>query len=453
MLNNLMKAHREHREEGVAMIMAILIMFILLSLVASMTAFAMMGLDKGKDVQFLTGSQNAADSAISHAMTLANSTAGQVNGKGIDQHVGVSRAAYGKVSANEINPDTGDGTYNWRWYAEKVVGAKDKMAYDIYATGYSDTPTDDTARTYKIRIEAMVVESAAYGPSGVPFYDTTRVGMFQWGALSIEKLTIGQRTAVQMYDSSKNIGYPTTPVMGGRVASNNLMELGTNTTIAEYVFLQASESIDQTRCILNCSGVPLTRESYGISINTGTQAVASKCPLAASSYSDWVASQNGGVLSYSAGSLCFRNIIFDVDTTLAANYTSAKPAEMLAKGNVTVHPGVEVNRQTKTYQGPLSLRVYSQSGSKISLENGNSSNPTKFTGLLAGETANCLIGENVAATSGDGRGTALYGAVSCRNVTTGANSSIWWDNQIEQVTDIGSPTSKKIWSIVSYQEM
>lgn len=445
-----MKTYRAQREEGVAMIMAILIMVVLLSLVATMTAFALMGNDKGKDVQFLTGSQNAADSAISHAMMLANSNTGQVPGKGIDAHLGVGNAVYGKVSANEIDPDTGDGTYNWRWYAEKVVGGKDKMIYDIYVTGYSDTPNDDTARTYKVRVEAMVVESATYQGSGSPFYDPTKAGMFAWGVMGLSKVTVGNGTSIQMYDSSKNIGYPTTAVAkGGRVATNNIMDLGTDLKIHEYVFMEAPSPIDSTRCIKNCNGLAVSRESYGISLATATSTVSEACPLSASSYSDWVASENNGMINYSTTPLCYRNLIFDVDTDVAANYTSARPAEMLVKGDITVAPGVEVNKQTTTYQGPLALRIYSQTGTSAKIEQGTNSNPTKFTGLITGETLNCTVGDITNTVDA----TVLYGAISCKNVVLGNNSRIWWDNQIDQVSSIGSPNSKKIWSISGYQEV
>lgn len=449
-MKEIMRNYRAQREDGVAMIMAILIMVILLSLVATMTAFALMGVDKGKDVQFLTGSQNAADSAISHAMTLANSTGGQVTNKGLDAHIGLANAVYGKVSANEIDPDTGDGSYNWRWYATKVVGAKNNMLYDIIATGYSDTPDDDTARTYRVQVEAMVVEEAFYVSSNSPYYRTTRAGLFAWGALGLDKVSVGNGTKVQLYDSSKNIGYPVTPIKsGGRIATNNIMDLGTGLTISEYVFMNSSEQIDSTRCTKNCSGVILTRETFGVSLGTATKSAASACPLAASSYSDWVASANGGTVKYSSTPMCYRNIIFDVDTTVAANYTSARPAEMFAKGNITVKAGVEVNKQTKSYQGPLALRVYSQVGSTGTIEQGTAASPTKFTGLIAGETLSCAVGgsTNVA------EATILYGAISCKSVTLGTNVRIWWDNQIDQVTDIGSATAKKIWSISGYQEV
>lgn len=449
-MKELMKIYRAEREEGVAMIMAILIMVVLLSLVATMTAFALMGVDKGKDVQFLTGSQNAADSAISHAMMLANSANGQVAGKGLDAHLGIGNAVNGIVSANEIDPDTGDGTYSWRWYAEKVVGGKDKMIYDIYATGYSETPTDDTARTYKVRVEAMVVESATYKGNGSPFYDPTKAGMFAWGAMGLDKITVGNGTSLEMYDSSKNIGYPVTAVAkGGKIATNNIMELGTGLKIHEYVFMEAPEPIDSTRCTKNCSGVGVSRESYGISLSTATSNVSTSCPLAASSYGDWVASANGGTVPYSANPLCYRNVIFDVDTDVAANYTSGRPAEMMVKGNITVAPGVEVNKQNRTYQGPLALRIYSQTGTSANIQQGTESNPTKFTGLITGASLNCAIGDS----TNKAGATVLYGAISCKTVTLGNNTRIWWDNQIDQVSSIGSPNAKKIWSISGYQEV
>lgn len=454
LVKTIWEAQREERDSGVAMVMALLVTLVLVTLVASMTAFAIMGLDKGKDIQDITAASNAADTAVNHALSLANSATGQA-GNGISEHVGISNAVYGSVEANEINPDTGDGQYLWRWYAERILDTKSNLTYDIYATGYQGSPDEETARTFKVRLESTVVEAAQYDVNGKAIYTPTAAGMFAWGAFGVLSVEMKASSGVKIYDSAKvTSGYPATGAgMGkGSIATDGVMALGANLTVENPMFMLVDGSIDRNRCSgASCNLFNFGKQSYGMDLKTASDQVSKDCPN--SSYPDWVASAatNNGVIVDNTTKKCYGNIIFDIDTTVPLGFSSGRPAVMLAKGNIIVKPGVEVNRQVSTSQGPLSLRVYSQSGSNFTLERGTTANPTKFTGVVGGPTLTCNIGENK--TTPNPHGTTLYGAMACNRAVIETGSEIWWDRQIDQVTHQGSPTSKELWDIDSYQEL
>jgi hypothetical protein len=445
------KAQRKDREEGVAMVMAILITLVLVTLVASMTAFAMMGLDKGKDVQGLTAASSAADNAISHALTLANSKKGQ-SGDGIEKHIGIANAVYGSIDANEIDPINGDGQYSWRWYAEQVIDAKANLVYDIYASGYQNSPDDISARNFRVRIDSTVVEKAEYTTSGTPFYVPTMAGVFAWGAFGSDSVIMKSNSNIKVYDAAKNIGYPSTSLRDGEIATNSVLTLNDPVGINTAVFLNTGATIDPTRCTgTGCTTHNLEKIEYGMSLSGISDTIQANCPLNSTAYTDWKASANAGKINDTVYPMCYNNIIFDQDTDVSLAYSTGRPAFMYAKGNITVEPGVEVNTQPTTSQGPLALRIYSQAGTDFIMKRGTTANPTKMTALVAGPSLNCNIGQNL--TTPNPHGTALYGSMACKTSIIETGSEIWWDGQLAQVTHEGSPTSIKLWQINSYQEI
>lgn len=451
LLKNIWETARQERESGVAMVMALLVTLVLVTLVASMTAFAVMGLDKGKDIQDITGASNAADNAINHAVSLANSAAGQ-SGNGIARHVGVTNAVYGSVEANEIDPKSGDGQWLWRWYAEQVLDTKANLVYDVYATGYHKDPNESGARTFKTRITSTVVEGAVYTPSGETLYTSTKAGVFAWGAFGNLSTEMKTSSGIKVYDSARvSSGYPSSSLSAGAIATNGLATLGTSLSLQNpLLMLSQPGALDPNRCSgTGCNGVNFSRQPYGMDIQSTGKEVSDNCPL--SSYPDWVASANSGVVADTVTAKCYNNIIFDVDTTVPLSFSSGRPAVMLAKGNITVKPGVEVNPQYSRTQGPLALRIYSQSGANFTMERGTTSNPTKMTAVVAGPTLVCNIGQNL--TTPNPHGTVLYGSMACNRSVIETGSEIWWDKQIDQVTHKGSTTAKELWSIESYQEI
>jgi Tfp pilus assembly protein PilX len=445
----MIKYFRHRREEGSAMIIALLMMLMLLSIVATMTTMAMTGLSKGKATQDFTALSNAADSAVNNAIALSNNPS---TGQSISAHVGPANAVYGAVDADVTNP-SGDGKYLWRWYVQAVPTRFSGLSYDLYATGYKNDPNEASARRIRVRLESLAVYSASYGALGTK-YQATQEGMFAWGALGLSSVELKGSASIYSFDS-RAVLIPASSsdnTHNGRFATNGKLTYTTTSAWDQMAFLQSSPQnpVDSTRCIgTRCDAAHENQYSYGIDLSHIQTVSQSKCPNA--TYPDWVASQQGNMVNPLSQGQCFGNIIFDQNTTLSGNYSSGNPAVMYAKGNVTVKAGVDVNIANVSGQGPLSLRIYSQSGSTLNVEHGITTDPTRFMGMIGGAGLTCDIGSSSAFT-----GTPLtkfYGSIACNTITIEDATELWWDEQTIQVLGGGSPDATFVWSATTYEEL
>lgn len=449
MIRYLGKNLRQHREDGSAMIIALLLMLMLLSLVATMTTMAMTGLAKGRATQDYTALSNAADSAVNNALALSNNPG---VAQSISAHVGPANAVYGSVDAGVTNPG-GDGKYLWRWYVQAVPTKFAGLSYDLYATGYKNDPNEATARKLRVRLESLAAYSASYGPLGSS-YEATSDGMFAWGALGTNSVELKGSASIYSFDSRAILMPSSTAnnTNNGRMATNGKITYTPTSKWNQMAFLLTGEAnpVDSTRCIGDrCDAAHQNKYSYGIDLKHIQTDSQTRCPNA--TYPDWVASTKGNIVNPLSQGQCFGNIIFDQNTTLSGNYSSGNPAVMYAKGNVTVKAGVDVNIATVSGRGPLSLRIYSRSGSALNVERGITTDPTRFTGMIGGAGLNCDIGSASALV-----GTPLtkfYGSVACNNITIQDATEVWWDEQTIQVMGVTSPDATFVWSATTYEEL
>lgn len=449
MINYLRNRLKNRREDGSAMIIALLATFMLLSIVGTMTTLAMTGLTKGRTTQDFTALSNAADSAVNNALALSNNPG---VAQSISAHVGPSKAVYGSVDADVTNPG-GDGKYLWRWYVQAVPTKFAGLTYDLYATGYKKDPNEATARNIRVRLESLAAYSATYGSLGVSYVATSE-GMFAWGALGLNSVELKGNASIYSFDS-RAVLVPASSAdntHNGRYATNGKLTYTTTSAWDQMSFLLAGDEnpVDSSRCVgTRCDDAHENKYSYGIDldhIQTDSQA---KCPNA--TYPDWVASAKGNLINPLSQGQCFGNITFDQNTTLSGNYSSGNPAVMYAKGNVTVKAGVDVNVANVSGRGPLALRIYSRSGSTANIEKGITTDPTRFMGMIGGAGLNCDIGSASALT-----GTALtkfYGSVACNKITIEDQTELWWDEQTIQVMGVNSPDATFIWSATTYEEL
>lgn len=451
MTSLMQKIHaRKNDESGAAMIVAVLILLIMVSLITFMTAFAMRSIEKGNSVQTLNASLNAADTAIANMMTLANS--GQnANATELKRHIGLENAVYGSFQANAIDPKTGDGQYSWRWYAESRVDSSTGTSYDIYATGYKTSPEEADARTIKVNISSTTTEGVSYTTDGKVTYNATLGGSFAFAALGMQSVELGINGKVYTYNSAQNIGYPTLTTNRGQVATNGNVIMGTNSA-ANMGFL--GRSAQDTAAGTLCTGTPCATMhadtyQYSMSLVQSRKEALAACP--STGYPDWIASQNAGKISFSGATKCYSNIVFDVDTTIPGGWTTGNPVTMYAKGNITVKPGVEVARQVQGTQGPYALHILASGSTNFTMERGTTANPTKFTGSVVGQGLYCDIGGSSALTTL--HGTAFYGSMACNSIKIQRDSTVWWDTQLSKVLKEGSATAKRIWATTSYEEI
>lgn len=450
-LNVIRKKQGNKEENGVAMVIAVLIIMIMVTLVTFMSAYAVRAIQKGNTVQSLSQSSNAADTAIAHMMTLANSKKNSLNNVEIEKHIGIGNAVYGNFHANELNSATGDGGYSWRWYAEKAPNTSVGTSYIIHATGYKDSPEEANARTIEVTIESTTVERVIYKTNGEIDYVSTVGGLFTWGVLTANgSLEMKNGSKVYTYDSNTSIGYPSTSATFGDIATTNAFTLGTDVKLNRLNFLLADTSANPSndRCSgTGCSGKDFNSYIHGISMLKSREEALAACPN--STYPNWVASENSGTIAYSTTTKCYNNIVFDVDTSLPSAWTTGNPAKMYAKGSIAINSGVEVGKQNLMSQGPYALRIISSGSSTFNMAYGTSTNPTKLTGVVAGAGLTCNIGKDATSTA---HVSVVYGSIACSSAVLHPYSQVWWDKQLEKSLKEGSIGSVKIWNTTSYEE-
>lgn len=452
-MSNLFKKKSHSEETGAGIIIAVLVLVIMVALLTFMSYTSVRSLEKGSSIQNLNASQNAVDTAISNMFATVNSAQNTQN-KALEAHLGKANAQYGTFQANEIDPNIGDGSYTWKWWAEKPAGFSSGTTYYITAIGYLNEETEPEARKVKVEISSTTTEGVSYNADNTVSYISTLGGSFAFGALGTSRVETGKNVKMNTYNSNNM-----QPIVGldvqGKIATNGSMLLGDGTK-GDLIFMgHTVDTSNETVCSgLACETNPRTNYEYSTALSYSRMQALAKCP-AGDSNPDWIASQHDGLIGYDANPKCYNNIIFDVDTKLSAVFSTGNPATMYARGNVTIKPGVEVSRQNSNVRGPYALQIIGSGATKFNIENGAQTNPTKFTGVVVGANMECNIGtgagtDGATATS---YGTMLYGSVACHTVKIGNNATIWWDNQLDKVTKEGSPTAKKVWSAVSYEEL
>lgn len=440
------------QESGAAMIAAILVMVILVSTLIFMTAIGLRGLEKGSEVQAAHASLNAADSAIANALVVANSEANR-DGSKLDNHVGVSRAVYGTHHANAINPESGDGLYSWRWYTQKRPDQVSGSVYDIYATGFRDSPDEQSARTIRATIERSIIVSMEYEDDGGITVNETVSGSAAAAATGLNSMILEGTATASEYNSGAT-SFPTGSGLGrGVVSSNEPVQLngsGADVLIRGKKYTSVEDSCAGTAC--THEDVTIFQRPNYASFAPSQEEGAERCPASASSYPDWIASMQSSTIAYSPTPKCYNNIVFDRDTRLSGLHSTGSPAVMYAKGNVSVNAGVDVANQTNRSQGPYALQIIGISDNKSFTVNRNTAaNPTKFTGIFIGNQANCEIGGGTSGNSN--HDTTIYGAVACEETTVRSDTKLWWDNQLSNSTRDETDTTKRVWEIVTSQEI
>jgi hypothetical protein len=451
------KMIREARREegGAAMITALLFVIVMLFLVSSISVTAISGLQKAKESQEGTNLSMVVDSAISNALSVANNPApiNSTDTKDIGDFQGLAKAAYG-VSNSSPDPTSDEGKYKWLWYTEGVKDAVVGESYDIIAIAYKDQPNDVNAKTVRVRLQAMPTMSATYKDNGKIAYGPTLMGSFSYGLLGTNGVTIGDGATVKSYNSALQFNDPTAAddTRIGTVSSNaNILVNGTDANSVSRIILLDGNSLnipyDRCTTSANCDG-KIESFAYGVNLAEISNEVIKKCPNGASSYPDWKASVNGGVINPATQGTCFNNMIFDQDTDVAQGYSSGKPVELFIAGNITVNAGIEVNQRADR-RGPLALRIYSAAGTNAKFNSGTVADPTKFSGMVEGHNFACSD-SGVAAAAG--KKLIFKGALACNTISFAGGTQAWWDQQTVQVLGVGLDRSiKTVWTPTSYE--
>lgn len=470
-------------ESGSSLLSAILLMVVLSGIVASMTLLAMAATTKSSATRNFTYYSLAADMGINAALYAVNHpvSPGLNHPSSVDsalQYVWgcttadnkrsdwfVNNAGTGAVKGasgtlRTLDASIAEGGMKYAWCLRKVNSATEGLSFDVYSYGFRNDFNDPRLRQMRVRLESAPVRNTVPNNSGDGLmYQPTPEGAFSWGVLGTSGLTLKGNAAVRSYNSGQTYN-PTTDSGEGAIATNFEVNYTKDSVFGRLGMLNVTdnpESHTRNRCFGDRCAAPYLKEySYGIDLAVLDQDIAQRCPPANGPYPNWVASANGGVYNPSkpASSTiyygCYKDMIFDTNTTLGSRFFSGLPAYAFITGNVIVNPGVQVNTGG-TNGGPLSLRIYS-SGAQATFRHSTTSNPTRFAGLVAGNQLACSDGVESANVEPQKR-TIIYGGLACAMTTLGGGTEVWWDKQTTQILNNADASAKKVWNIVDYDEI
>jgi hypothetical protein len=430
-------------ESGSALIFAIVLTIVTMSIVSLVVAIAVTSLTKTADITKLTYFEMGAQSAISNAMTTVNSPNGTAF---LRNHIGVSKSITGTVPAAYS-----DQGIKWRWYAERINNSSATNSFYIYATGYRTSPTEGLARTFRVTIDSLADTEADYVGGSIR-YSPGINAVSQWGIMGISQATLNNGVKVRSYVSDDTLTPETDTgkvTNQAYVASNGNITMGGSSVLVTGLNVLAYKETNPTRCVGNttvCNATAKNNIPYTMSGEKVRAAVGDKCPAAADSYPTWVASENSGTLGLGSTNGCYNSMIFDINTKIATTYTDSNPLNIYVKGNITVNSGVVVNTGTN----PLALRLFSQGGFSAQFNQGTATDPTKFYGILTSNSLVCT--DNTTSSTGSASNLLyIYGGIVCDKINFGYGTNLYWDELSGNY--IYSGEVSRIWFITNTQEV
>jgi hypothetical protein len=428
-----MRSLKKNSESGSAMIFAIVLTIVTMSIVSLVVAVAMTSLQKTADVTRLTYYEMGAQSAMANALSVANSP----NGTALLAAATPSNPVTGKLSAAYS-----DQGIKWSWSATRVNAAK----YYINAIGYRESSDEKLARTLRVTITPLTNVTGAYSTgTGKISYTARGDSTSQWGVMGSSSVTLNDGVKFKSYLSSNTLN-PSVSTNQSKVASNGNISLGGTSLEVDSLNILNYSSGSSARCTTTaakCAATTQVNTTYGTTLTDIGKKVRAECPAVAQTYPVWIASENSGVIAPG----CYNTVVFDVDTKVNAFYTDTNPAKIYVKGNVIVGSGVNVN----TGKDPLAFRLYSEGGSSVTLNQGTATNPTRFYGVVFTSTAKCTDATTSSNPLTNTNLLYIYGNLVCDDVNLGAGTNVWWDELAGEITEDGYVT--RIWFATSVEEI
>jgi hypothetical protein len=399
-------ARAQQREEGNALIFALLVLFVCVSIAAVMAALALTNSISSKNLNASLAYQSATDTALANALQVANTPAPNGGYNVLYAHQSKATAVTGQIAA-------ASSTYpvKWRWYTTRVAASGGQASsWYIFADAYQSSPSEYNARHVRQIFDPLVTTQATNANDGVT-YQGDLGSAFQYGMLGTESVTLADNTHVYSYDST-NVAVPGSSSNNAQAATNKTLTLGANTSLNVFQAFRGASCTPAQNCPPN-GNVQQYNVPFNLNLNGITQKVAASCPNDPSTYASWTASSGAALINGG----CYNNLVFD------ANVNVLNQTRVYVKGNIAVNPGVQVN-----YQGsPENLQLYSQVGSSALFNNGSSASPTYFNGVVAGASLVCKD----TATSGSNPSTLfIYG----NQLSFGPATTLWLDDAASNST-------------------
>lgn len=383
--------------------MILLLATVIVSTSATTAAIAARDLDSRSVLR------NAAEAALQNAsITANNSTTNNV----LETKRNVANAVVG-VMTSDSSSGRQTGEIQWRWYTEQVVFPGKVTGYYVYATGYSTkTGGVNEGVTLRAQFHPVVVTGAnSTDGQNIEYYIGVS-SIFQYGITGTStgsSVTVEDTAKIYTGDSNYGNTPSGTSSDGALIATNGTVKVNGTTSGVKYA------SIDKASVGGPCTGTgcaALGTLARGYAIDSGMISTQGNAATCTNNMGLWRASLNGGVLNIPQDS-CVTGLVFDVNTTIPANWSSETPLRIFNSGDTAVDKGVAVN----TTNSPQSLTIYSTSGKFSSGITGAGTGNNSFTGYFASVTGQCEVGAS----------TKYFGALTCGTVILRANSIFYLD--------------------------
>lgn len=473
---------RRTQETGASMLLALLMMLVMLALVSVLTATVIAGTQKSGQTRDLTYHSLAADAAVNDALDVANNQT-LANGRtALMNYVGEANAKEG-----EFTPNNSAGLkVNWRWWVEATPSTVPYSDYQVYAVGYRDDPDSDSAYRVTARLTSIPITGAEKrGDDGIITYLLPPSGIYGLGTVALtDGMIVGNDASFYTYNSVAGTPISPTPsTTRGAVSvagEGNLIAQDHNGVMgAIHVYNVPEDGNVHDRCGNTLPGedeeteetTPNSSEchninatslvSYSHNINsswsydttktefyTGVPDGEDACP----EYEDWVASENGGIMSPTTSTsnyMCINDLTIDANTTIASRFSTGSPLYLFVNGDVNVLPGMKFNVETTPIRGPLSLRMFVKGNVNIA---GQPAVETQVRALIIAADGNgvgggrCVIGSPA-----DPVNKAVFrGSLACDVVEVHGDAQVWHDLQTLQ-TGVGGVAVSRAWSLSNFQ--
>ena len=443
---NWMQARRR-QEDGSGLVLAILLIIVMLSLVAILTATVMSSISKSAQTRDITFHSLAADAALNDALRIANSEVFDDGSTAIQNYLGEENARTGTLS-----PSSGSGSdIHWQWYARETPTSAYGTDYYIYATGYRLEVEEEGAYNLRARLSSFPYEGSR-DEDGTSVYLLPPAGLHNLGTVGLRGVTTSENASFFTYNSAAGdigAGDASTPRSEITVAEEGellMTDYSGFVSHANIYNFQDEDSLPERcggdDCQVNTTTYPYDIDSSWVFSASNVEKMVGQSGTAAdvceNDFPNWTSSADGTVLQpddSSANFLCVNNLNIDQDTTIAPRFTSGNPLYLFVTGNLEVSPNASFNNN-KT---PLSLRTFVNGNVTV---HGASIPSTKVsTALVSTDSGTCTIGS-------PGGFTDFKGAIACDELNVLGNTNIWHDSQTSQLR---SQNYHLAWALSEYE--
>lgn len=459
---------RRKNEEGVALVIAILIIVIVAGIMSTVTMASVSSSQKSTQSREWIYHGQAVESAIQNALTFANSPYGVCADPHDDSNPNCIAFHASTNDAGEYNWKYGlEGEMRWQWRAEGVTIPDGSIAYDIYAVAYDPIQGQDkNPRAIKVRLQQQgVAEGYEISNKGEVSYQLAPGNLFDWSIFATDSIELRPGAVINAKDGAN--------IEEGSIATNGIANFpqggSTAMSINNIEMLNSAQNTATDRCRVKGSAVPselcaqpgaVTYNETGVSLEGIYNKVMSKCMVpGATSLGNWRASENvdGGAAVLKSG--CYDSIVVDANTVVAqANGnapTTSSPAEIFIKpgGTYDQSRGTSLKADSTEPNNPALVRFYS-AGTNFRFSNSGLLGPggdSSFVGLVAGNNMKCSSFIPVGATTATAKTVSVIGGFACKTVEFGSKVTVTRDIEASQDLKPNTSGAYVIWHTTTYQ--